>query len=421
MRFYMGLRPRLLGACLLLGWMPWVWGSASASGESEVLLKHLFELAWAHQPEARALPSRQEAAQARRAAADSWTSSPAALELSSKGDQLYGKGGIREDVVGVAVPLWLLGEREGTGHLADAEQRVVQSQAHAARLRTAAQLRDAYWQWQRARAIHGLALERQHNFQQLVHDVARRVKQGDQARVDLLQAESTFVQAQGEAVAAESQVTAAAQTLRALTGRWPESNAPLSKTPHYEPLPPDFSLQETRHPTLQALSDQAEVARRTQALAKLQTRANPELTLSTTHERGGSGSRYQDSLTVGIRIPLGSDSRNRAKQAAAEAELLEAEAQQDLSRQRAEAGLESARQQWALARTQWHLADQRHQLTQETRRLFERAFELGQTDWPNRLRVERDAIEARQQAVLAQINAAAATSTLRQALGLLPE
>ena len=53
--------------------------------------------------------------------------------------------------------------------------------------------------------------------------------------------------------------------------------------------------------------------------------------------------------------------------------------------------------------------------------LAAKAFALGEADWPTRLRVEQDAAQAERQLARARIEAAAALSALRQALGLLPQ
>ncbi len=50
-----------------------------------------------------------------------------------------------------------------------------------------------------------------------------------------------------------------------------------------------------------------------------------------------------------------------------------------------------------------------------------RVRRLGEADWPTRLRVELDAVQAERQLARARIDAAAAISSLRQALGLLPQ
>lgn len=391
----------------------------AASGTTGAPLRQLFEAAWSRQPEARSLNSHQEAAQAQRAVADGWLAGPPALEFSTKGDQLDGNDGAQEHIAGVSAPIWLPGERASTGAVADAHRQAVQSRMRAAQLRTAGLLRADYWQWQRAILESQLAAERVKKARQLAADVARRVRAGDLSRLDQHQAEALAAQAEMDQQNTKTQLMAASQQLRSLTGRLPESSGRPELNP--EPLPPDFNLQEVRHPSLQSLADQAQIAQSNAALTRIQTRANPEVSFSATRERDDRNEHYQGSLTLGIRIPLGSDSRNRARQALAQADAIEAETQWELARERASAERESALQRFEIARQQQQLAAQRNQLVQESLGFIEKSFRLGETDLPNRLRAEREAIEAQQQAALAKLELAAATSGLRQALGLLPE
>ena len=60
-------------------------------------------------------------------------------------------------------------------------------------------------------------------------------------------------------------------------------------------------------------------------------------------------------------------------------------------------------------------------LAQGTRGFVDKAFRLGEADGPTRLRVELEAAQAERQLARARIDAAAAISHLRQALGLLPQ
>ena len=84
---------------------------------------------------------------------------------------------------------WLPGERSQSGALAEAELVAVGSRASAAQLRTAASVRDAWWDWQRARVEQILAIERLENARRLASDVTKRVKAGDLARSDQHQAD----------------------------------------------------------------------------------------------------------------------------------------------------------------------------------------------------------------------------------------
>jgi cobalt-zinc-cadmium efflux system outer membrane protein len=389
-------------------------------------LKQAFEAAWSRQPEAQSLTVRREAAEARRQSADNWTAEPPALELSAKTDQLDRNHGSREYVAGIALPLWLPGERSRTAILADAETKASTSRALAAQLRIAAAVRETWWGWQRARIEQGLAQARWDGARQLAADVARRVAAGDLARADQHQAASAAAGAELAKAEVDAALATATQQLRALTGMVPgvpgttDAETPMAGEPA-PTVPADFAALDAAHPAVVELLDRAEVARRGAELAEVQTRANPELTLAATRDRGMSGDPYQQTVTVGIRFPFGSDSRHRAKAGLARAEAIEAAGQWRLERERLIADLEAARVRVESARTQLAAADKRAQLAREARGFFEKSFRLGENDLPTRLRIELEAADAERQAARTRIDLAAAVSLLRQALGLLPE
>lgn len=396
--------------------------SAPSAAIAATTLKHAFEAAWARQPEARSRDAHREAAVARRQSADSLTVEPPSLELSGKTDRLDRNDGSREYELGVAVPLWLPGERSAAAALADAELRATASRSLAAQLRTAAAVRAAYWDWQRARSDGALARERLANARELAADVAKRVQAGDLARADQHQAEGALASAEASLAEAESALASATQALRALTGT--ETALPIEGSAAAEPEPGlalDSATPDARHPAVTELLDRADAARRAVTLAGVQRRANPELSLATTRERGTFGESWQQTVTVGLSIPFGSEMRNRAKVASANAEAIEAEAQLGLERQRVLTEFDAARSRVQAARLQVAAAERRAQLARESREFFHKAFRLGETDLPTRLRIELEATDAERQLARMRIELAAAVSALRQAMGLLPE
>ena len=100
---------------------------------------------------------------------------------------------------------------------------------------------------------------------------------------------------------------------------------------------------------------------------------------------------------------------------------MEVQAQLGLERERLAAEQEAARVRVEAARTQLAAAEQRASLARESRGFFDKSFRLGETDLPTRLRIEAEAAEAERQVALIRIELAAAISTKRQALGLLPQ
>ncbi len=395
-------------------------------------LARAFAAAWERQPLAAALPQRQDAARAQQEAADSLLAQPPSLDLSTRTDRYNRDRGAREVETGIALPLWLPGEKDGTRALADARKEALGARTLAARLQLAAELRSAWWAWQQAGQDQQVAQARADNAARLASDVERRMKAGDLSRADLNQAQGA--QAAAQAALAESRVAAlaAARRLQSLTGQPPR---PADGPPQTEPEPAANALPESLadedgadaesaangHPLLQDLAQRSAVSRRALELASRQTRANPEIAISTRRDRSATGEMTDQTWALALRLPFSSTPRNQARIAEANADLIEAETQLRLERQRLAQEGETARAQLDAARLQLAAAETRARLAAENRGFYDKAFRLGEADLPTRLRIELEAFEAERQAVRSRIQAAAALSQLRQALGLLPE
>ncbi len=413
--------PRPLMVAAALGWA--LAGSAALAQPTAALaappltLKALFERAWERQPEAQSGGLRREAAQAARNGAASWTAEPVALELSTKTDRPGSNQGSREVEVGVAMPLWLPGERARKAALGDAEIKAVESRRLAAQLQLAATVREAWWALQRARAERGLAQDRLLNAQRLAADVARRFKAGDMSRADQTQADGAVAQAE----ASLAEATGARDVAQAALAAWGGSTVMDSAGAEHEAEPLPGTALPDDHPAVADWQDQAEVARRAADLAAVQTRANPELTVAATRGREQSGERYLQTFTVGVRVPLGGGERAHAKEAAARADALDAEVRANVERDRLAADIAAATARVKATEAQREAMARHAALARDTRGFIDKAFRLGEADWPTRLRVELEAVQAERQLARARIDAAAAVSTLRQAMGLLPQ
>ena len=297
--------------------------------QNQPTLREAFEAAWARQPEAQALAARRDAARAQAQAAQALTPEPVAMELSTKTDRLNRNLGTREYEVGVAIPLWLPGERGRSKALADAEGRAVESRTTAAQLRIAATVREAWWSWQRARAELDAARGQLDNARRIAADVGKRVKAGDLARADQHQADGAVAAAEGAVAQAEGMLAAAQQHLRSLTAMPAvglTSVIPSQAEPE-PPIPATPTAEMDTHAELLALKDRAAVAEGAIALAATQSRASPELTVAATRDRGAYGESYQQTFTVGVRIPFGAGPRHDARVASARAEAVELQAQ----------------------------------------------------------------------------------------------
>jgi cobalt-zinc-cadmium efflux system outer membrane protein len=225
--------------------------------------------------------------------------------------------------------------------------------------------------------------------------------------------------AAAEALAAQAQAASAVASaqLAALTGGIAAPDSIHNGTGEPSPVP----SQTARHPLLAELEDRIAVAERTAKLINTQKRANPELTVATTRDRGAFGERYGQTVLIGVRVPFGAGPRYDARVATAQAEAIEVQSQLTLERDRIQADQRGAASRVEAARTQLDAAQRRARLARESRGFFDKSFRLGETDLPTRLRIEAEAVEAERQEARSRIDLASAISAWRQSLGLLPQ
>lgn len=390
---------------LLLGLL--VAQPACAGGLTDAL-----EKAWQRSPQARALLAGEEEVAARRQAAESLTPAPAAIAVSERGDQLNANRGQREWELEIGVPLWLPGEKDARRRQAGSEAGENQAALLAQRLALAGQLREAYWNWRLALAEEKLARERLDSALALERSVERRVQAGDLARLDLNLARGETLAAQSAVREKQIRVGERLRDWQALTG---EGNPPENG----EEIPAP-AIPADEHPLLQAARQSVEAAMARLAVVRETPRSTPELALFTRSERSNASAAYTDSVGVRLRLPLASEARNRPLLAAANRELIRAEA--ELAQARLRVSLDGERAQAALsdARVQLELAASQRELAHDTLQLTRKAFELGEMSLFNLLKTRSAHLESEQTLALRRIAVAQASARLNQAQGVLP-
>ena len=146
----------------------------------------------------------------------------------------------------------------------------------------------------------------------------------------------------------------------------------------------------------------------------------PELTLGVRQDVPGRAEASQGSLIVGLRLPFGTDDRNRPLEAAALAELDVAETRVLRLRESLDSDIAAARDAQRSAEVQLDAETARARLLRERASLIDKSFRAGETPLPDQLRAmtaaaHADSTVARQTAALGL-----ARARLQQALGVLP-
>ena len=379
-----------------------------------VSLRAALDAAWQRAVAARESDGQRRRAEAERAATANFWAAPPSIEISQRTDRLQQNAGKRETEIGVAVPLWLPGQRAARSGTAEAAAAQALAAEQVARWRLAGELRETAWQMAALQAEAAEADTQAKALKQLADDVERRVRAGDMARADTLAA-------QAEQLAAAALQSGARQRLQAARGRWTLLTG-LAAAPELSAAAAGDEAPATAstHPELLLARQTAELARKRVELMRLSRRDAPELTLGARRDTPGRGEASEGSLVVGLRVPFGTDDRNRPLEAAALAELDVAETQEQRLRERLDSDTATARDAQRSTESQREAETARARLLRERATLIDKSFRAGETPLPDLLRALAAASQA--DSAVARLTAALglARANLQQALGLLP-
>lgn len=380
-------------------------------------LRALLDRAWANNPQAQTLQAKRAESAAQSLAADSLLPGAPAVILSQRTDQLQRDAGQRESYLGLALPLWLPGQRDARQNQAQTSINALEAAIDALRLKLAGELREAIWQIKRADAQALLDTERVQTARALAEDVAKRVQAGELAKTDLNLAQNEWRGAQATQLQNRIVLLQAQQALATLTG------VPLLATANL----PEDSAENVQAKPLQDSHPLLEEARLVVALAQAQVRVvsesrrdQPELELGTFRERGNQGERYNNSIALSLRIPLATAARNQPLASAAQTALTSAQEEYKRLRLTLEYQQQQAEQALLGADQLLDLARQQRSAAQENLSLIQKAFNLGEGDLFALLRARAAAFDAEQNFQQQTIAQALARARLNQAQGVLP-
>lgn len=374
-------------------------------------LREALEHSWQLDPAAQALEARRAEIEAERIAAGGLLPDAPALLLGHRSDRIGANNGMREWEAGVAMPLWLPGQRAAQQRQALAAGDALEAALRAQRLRLAGELREAVWRVREAQTQLALDAARAETARRLADDVLRRERAGELARTDRNLAQNEWRAAEAESSQSRSRLFEAEQAYALLTG--------LSALPEDAPEPLDAGPALDEHPLLAEARLAVVLAEARVEVARRARRDNPELELSARRERDGAGDVYASSIGIGVRLPLPA-ARKLPLLAAAQAELIRARGDYERLRRMLEAAERQAQQQLEAAGRQLELARAQRAAAEDNLGLIEKSFQLGESDLVTLLRARSAAHEARQRDSQQEITQALARARLNQARGVLP-
>ena len=394
--------------------------SASAQTTSQPpSLSQALDAAWQMSSSSRAENNRRSELAAKEKAASSWISGDPVAGIAHRTDRLNRNEGFREYGAELELPLWNPGVRTAVQADVAAQRLGFDGQWLLAKLKLAGELRALSANAATAQVELDLNKRKLLDATALAQDLNRRVKVGENARVDGLQAEVLVQQAQTAMAQANSQLTRLQHQWRSLTGLAAVSppDETLASSAGNEadaaPVSPD-------HPALRYAQAQVGIAQAKLALADADKRDPMAIGVGVARERANFAGANETKLRIALRIPLGGDNRNAPRRAAARAELDTAEAEADAALRQLPAEVAAASADLRGARAAQVAARERVRLSTEVQTLITKSWRLGESDLPVRLRADNEQFEANLSLARATIDVQRAIANLNQAHGYLP-
>ncbi len=382
-------------------------------------LRQALDAAWQNSGQSRSLDNRRSELSAKEKAANSWMSGEPVAGIAHRTDRLSRNEGFREYEAEIELPLWNRGVRAATQADVSAQRQSFNAQAALARLRLAGELRALAAAAATAQVDLVLNKRKLLDASTLTQDLTRRVKAGENARVDALQAQVLTLQAQAAMAQAEGQLARLQSHWRSLTGL--AVVAPLEEkltiTAAYETVAAPLAAD---HPALRQSQAQLSGAQAKLALANADKRDPMSVGVGLSREWGNFAAAGETRLRIALRIPLGGDNRNEPRRATASAELDTAQAEADAVQRQLPAEVAAATAELRAARTSQAAATDRARLSTEVQALITKSWRLGDSDLPARLRADNEQFEARLALAKANIDVQRAIANLNQAHGFLP-
>jgi outer membrane protein TolC len=371
------------------------------------------DVAYARYPAFTEVQARGEQAGAWTDRGNSWIADRPSLMLRYQSDQWGSNNGLDEYEAGIVLPLWSWGGRSAVQALGETMSVESAAAELAVRWEVAGLLRSALWDIALADNDHELAEQALEAAARLTTSVKRRHELGDVALSDVLHAESSYLDAQTKLIEANAALLDAERMYRSVTG--------LEQRPPFA----GEVISERRevmmeHPALAFANAEVGRAEAGLAVAEEAATSGTSLMFGTRRERPAFGNEFDESIGITVNIPFGGSPTRRTEISAAARVLASARATRAGQLRALTTAMHEAAHGLSVVRENLATSAERMALVERHQVMGESAYEKGELDLFDLLKLQATALEARRQVTRLLIDEKRETALYNQAVGILP-
>lgn len=348
-------------------------------------LSKVVEATFDHYPRQSLIMASEDEAKALQTRAASWVAGYPLIFLQWIDDTIMSGDGLVEVQTGYQIPVWMWGQRDAGQKVADEASRSVLAFGAAVKHEVAGLVRDALWNIKLAENRYELAQQVYEVSTKLVATVARRVELGDLSRSDLLMAESDSLEKKTLVGQAELELIKSYQAYTNVTR--------LQHVPRdfAETQSPVKDIEET-HPSLAAVNTMIERAQAQVEWTRRSKQGNqPSILVGTNHARTFRGESMNSGTNIVLQIPVGGDDWNSPYVAEANVALNQKIVEREMLMRELNKALAAIRRSIETNRSLLVIAERRREIAETQIRMNQLAFESGEIELINFLKIQSTA------------------------------
>lgn len=403
---------RLRSLFLLLPFLPASVALAAPLGEAEAL-----RAAMDTHSSIESARSAMTAAHGIQAEADFLLPGNPAIRVERTTDRWHHNNGAREWVAEISAPIWMPGQASGRQAVATAKLSEAGADVEAARWALAGAVRKAYWKAWETQELLKAAKARHDRTKALLAAAERQVKAKEMRELDARTIAGEVLADRQVIARRQGEYESALAVMTELTGLAPAAFGELQAPDPTSPPSQLAALVEETRPDLKALRSRLEGGRANVDLQEARALPNPELSLAIKRSSTDYDSTYDDSVILGIKMPIPVVNRNQREVMAAVADLGRNRAEYQLAVNKARRELAQAESGWRTAWRQWQDAEDALRLTSETLASIEKGFSAGEVSSIGLIQEKRRWGEAIESSSTAAAAVAIAKAAWEQAAG----
>ncbi|MFC7050093.1 TolC family protein [Emcibacter nanhaiensis] len=335
------------------------------------------------------------------------------ISVHHQNDFLISDQGLREWEGRLDLPIWMPGEKRAWKDRA----RAAGSEADAFRNQlvwaVAGEVRDLVWQVKLAEASLDESRAALETAEKLLDDVEKRIRAGDLPKNTVLLARQELAGRRIAIKGAERDYVDSAMMYKTYTGL---DRIPTNIAEQRQEVEDDYAVPPVIYARRQMDYYQAEYDSERASWS-----SSPTITVGVKRERGGYDDRSIDSVSFGLTVPLGSATHSAPRRAEAAEKLANAERELAMAMREQKLALHEAEHELEVCLIQQEITDEHFRMASENLRLAERAFELGESDLMDLLRVREQYFQSSGVHSRQKLQCSLGVARYNQTKGILPQ